>query len=80
MQNDDKENVPNIEKQGWQSEEIVEQASGQQSDEITRQILRGDETKGNADERDIAGSVSSDETPQGREETKYKTGGSKLNG
>ena len=80
MQNEDKENIPNIEKQGWQSKEIVEEAANQQSDEITREILRGDETKGNADERDIAGSVSSNETPHGREETKYKTGGSKLNG
>ena len=80
MQNDDKENIPNIKKQGWQSEKIVEEASSRQSDEITREILRGDETEGNPDERDIAGSVSSNETPQGREETKYKTGGSKLNG
>ena len=80
MQNDDKENIPNIEKQGWQSEKIVEEASSRQSDEITREILRGDESKGNPDERDIVGSVSSNETPQGREETKYKTGGSELNG
>ncbi len=80
MQNDDQENIPNVERQGWQSEKIVEEAANRQSDEITREILRGDETKGEPDERDIAGNVSTDETPQGREETKYKTGGRELNG
>lgn len=80
MQNDNKENIPNIEREGWQSEEIAEQASNRQSDEITREILRGDETKGEPDERDIAGTVSTNETWQGREETKYKTGGPDLNG
>jgi hypothetical protein len=80
MQNDDQENIPNIEKQGWQSKELVEEAANRQSDEITREILRGDETKGEPDERDIAGNVSTNETPQGREETKYKTGGPELNG
>lgn len=80
MQNDHKENIPNIEKEGWQSDEIVEEASNRQSDEITREMLRGDETKGEPDERDIAGNVSTNETWQGREETKYQTGGPKLNG
>ena len=80
MQNDEKENIPNVERQGWQAEKIAEEAANRQSDEITREFLRGDETEGNPDERDIAGSIPSDETPRGREETKYQTGGSKLNG
>lgn len=80
MQNEDKENIPNIEKQGWQLEEIVEEASSMEPDEITRKILRGDETEGEPDERDVAGNISTNETPHGREETKYDTGGSKLNG
>ena len=75
MQNDKKENVPNVEKQGWESREIAEEASNQQSDEITREILRGDETQGNPDERDIVGSVDSEDTPHGREEQKHKNGG-----
>lgn len=75
MQNDDKENVPNIERQGWQSDEIAEEAANQKSDEITREILRGDETKGDPDERDIAGGVDSEDTPRGREEQKHKNGG-----
>lgn len=80
MPNEDKENIPNIKKQGWNSEEIIEEASNMQSDEITRKILRGDETEGEPDERDVAGNVATDETAQGREETKYRTGGPKLNG
>ncbi len=75
MQNEDKENILNVERQGWQSKEIIEEAANQQSDEITREILRGDETEGNPDDRDIAGSVDSEDTPHGREEQKHKTGG-----
>ena len=37
---------------------------------IQRQTLRGDETKGNPDNRDHAGSADSKDTPQGREESK----------
>ncbi len=75
MQKQDEENIPNIERQGWNAEKIAEEAANQQPDEITRKILRGDESEGNPDERDIAGSAGSGETPQGREEQKQKTGG-----
>lgn len=75
MQKQDEENIPNIERQGWNAEKIAKEAANQQPDEITRNILRGDESKGNPDERDIAGSAESGETPQGREERKQKTGG-----
>ncbi len=80
MQNNDQKNITNVEKQGWQSEELIEEAANEQADEITREMLRGDESKGNPDRRDIAGGVDSNETPHGREETKHKTGGSNLNG
>ena len=57
------------EKQGWNADELAEQASQQDEDAIQRQLKRGDETKGNADERDDAGTVDKDDTAQGREET-----------
>ncbi len=66
-----RDEVPNVKRQGWSAEEVAEEASNQESDEIYRQISRGDETKGDADERDIAGSPENTETPQGREETKH---------
>lgn len=62
--------VPNVEREGWKADEIVEESVNKQPDETVREILRGDETKGNPDERDIAGSPKSEDTPHGREETK----------
>ncbi len=52
------------------AQEISEQSSGMMPDEIERQILRRDETEGDADERDIVGSADRNETPQGRETAK----------
>ena len=78
MENEEKENIPNIKKQGWKAEKIAEEATNKESDEITREMLRGDantDKQINADERDVVGSVDSDETPHGREETKHKNGG-----
>lgn len=56
--------------QGWNLEDIAGEASQQTDDEIYREARRGDETKGDADERDAAGSSASKDTPQGREEAK----------
>lgn len=70
MQEKVRDEVPNIKRQGWSAEKVSEEASNKESDEIYRQIARGDETKGDADERDIVGSPENTETPQGREETK----------
>lgn len=73
MQNEtknDQEKVPDVNREGWNVEEVSEESVNKPSDEITREVLRGDETEGDADERDIAGSVDSDETPHGREEAK----------
>lgn len=55
---------------GWKADDVASQASQQDEDEIQRQIKRGDETKGDANERDNAGSADSNDTPQGREEAK----------
>lgn len=54
-------------------EEIAEQSTNQPPDEIQRQMLRGDETRGDADKRDTAGSANSNKTPQRREEAKPDT-------
>lgn len=59
-----------VEKQGWNAEKLSNEATNKESDEIVRQMKRGDETKGDADERDVAGSPEKSETPHGREETK----------
>lgn len=56
--------------QGWDLEDISNEASLKETDEIQREALRGD-----AGSRDIAGSSASEDTPQGREETKNDTQG-----
>jgi hypothetical protein len=58
------------EREGWDIKKLSDEASQKDDDEIQRQTLRGDESKGNPDNRDNAGSVASDDTPQGREESK----------
>ncbi len=73
MQNNPKiesEQFPDVERDNWSVENISEEAANESSDEILRKILRGDETEGDADERDIAGGVESADTPHGSEEIK----------
>lgn len=64
------EQFPDVERQDWDAEKVSQESSNKPSDEIVREMLRGDETKGNPDNRDVAGGVESAETPHGREETK----------
>lgn len=54
------------------SEEIAEQASKPDHEQIFRQPRRGDESKGEPDDRDIAGAVDHEDTPHGREEVKHQ--------
>jgi hypothetical protein len=61
---------PSIEREDWRAEDISNESSNQMSDEIVRQVLRGDESKGSADNRDVVGGSKSIDTPQGREEAK----------
>jgi hypothetical protein len=56
--------------QGWDLEDIAGEASQKEADEIYREARRGNETEGDADQRDVAGSTSTNETWQGREESK----------
>src|SRR5687767_10643212 len=62
-------------------EDITDEASHRDADGVLRQTLRGDETKGDVDKRDIAGAADVKDTPQGREETKNdKAGAVNQNG
>ncbi|HVF30498.1 MAG TPA: hypothetical protein VNA22_05985 [Pyrinomonadaceae bacterium] len=62
-------------------EDITDEASHRDADGVLRQTLRGDESRGDADERDIAGATPFENTPQGREETKQdKAGAANQNG
>lgn len=73
MQEDSKvkaEQFPDVKREDWSAENISEESANDQSDEILRKVLRGDESKGDPDERDVAGAVESADTPHGREEIK----------
>lgn len=74
MQKQDKEKIPNANRENWNVTELAEQSANEESDETMRKVLRGNEEKGNPDDRDVAGAANSDETPQGREENKKQTG------
>ena len=69
---------------GWDREDIkniTDEASHRDADGILRQTLRGDETKGDPDERDVVGATDFEDTPHGREETKNdKKGAANVNG
>lgn len=54
----------------WDVKELSDEASQIDENEIQRQLRRGDESTGDADERDVAGRSESKDTPQGREEAK----------
>jgi hypothetical protein len=61
----------NVKRDGWSADKISNEAANKEPDEVTREIARGSEqNKDNADDRDVAGSPETDETPHGREETK----------
>lgn len=63
---------PAAQRDNFNAEEVSDQSVNQMPDETVRQILRGDETDGNADDRDIVGRSRTIDTPQGREEAKIK--------
>lgn len=65
-------NIPNVEREEWNVQEIADESANKPADETLREVLRGDESKGDADERDIVGGPDSIDTPQGREEAKLR--------
>lgn len=70
MQNKNEDSKSQGERDGWDVKSLSEEGSQIDEDEIQRNLRRGNETKGDADERDIAGRSASKDTPQGREEAK----------
>jgi hypothetical protein len=70
--------------QGWNKEDIediTDEASNRDADGVLRQTLRGDETEGDPNERDIAGAPEAKDTAHGREEAKNdKKGAANVNG
>jgi len=56
MNQDDKEKVPRVEKDGFTAEELGEQAANEDSEDILRKMLREEETGAEADDKDIADS------------------------
>ena len=52
--------------------EIAEQASKPDYEQIHRQTRRGYEPKGDPDERDVAGAIEHEDTPHGWEERKHQ--------
>lgn len=70
MQSENDSASPADPKDGWKIKDLADEASLTDEDQIQRQILRGDESKGDPNDRDIAGAVDVDETPHGGEETK----------
>jgi len=72
MQTPAKENeeIQDVKRDQWNAEDLANEATNMPSDEITRGMLRGDETQGTPDDRDIVGGVASKDTAHGRKETK----------
>lgn len=68
MQNSDNKADP-VE-DDFSSSDIAEEGSLNDQDDVQRQMLRGDESKGDPDQRDNAGAPDHDETPHGYADTK----------
>ncbi len=68
MKKQNEDEIPDVKKQGWEAEKLIKESANEESDDVVRKILRGDESKGDADKRDIAASPDFDDTPRGREE------------
>ncbi len=68
-ENDDRQ-FSKTKREDWSGEEISEESTNLSPDEIMRQMLRGDETEGDADDRDVVGSANSNKTPERRERSK----------
>lgn len=73
-QKEDSEKIPNAKREDWSVRQVADESVNQSTDETLRQFLRGDETKGDPDERDVVGGSDSIDTPQGREEAKKDKG------
>lgn len=70
MKKEEISDVPNVEREGWEIDSLIEESSNQLPDDTLQRTLRGNEQEGNPNDRDIVGNVDSNETPHGREEAK----------
>lgn len=70
MQEQDKKEFANTEREGWKAKDVSKEGVNQMPDETMRQILRGGKSGENGDDHDVVGSADKNETPQGREEAK----------
>lgn len=53
MKESEKKHIPELKKQGWSAREIIEQGANEESDEVVKKILHGDEEKGNEEKRSL---------------------------
>lgn len=66
--------MPEIERDDWNIKKLADESTNKSADEMMREVLRDDESRGDADARDVVGASDSINTPQGREEAKKYTG------
>jgi hypothetical protein len=52
----------NVRREGWNADDLGDESGYQDSTEFARQLIRGDESKGSPDDRDIAGVTALNET------------------
>jgi hypothetical protein len=57
-----KQTGDDVTRDGFSAEELAEQASYDDETEIARRMRRGDESKGDPDERDVAGTLDPQDT------------------
>lgn len=67
--------VPNVQKQGWEVKKLMEESVNELPEDTLQKTLRGNENKGNPDDRDLVGKPDFNETPRGREEAKTNARG-----
>ncbi len=61
------ENIPDVEREGWEAEELIEESAYLESDEVVQKIVRGDNSGDEGDD-EIVDAPDFDDTPRGRQE------------
>ncbi len=61
------ENIPDVKREGWEAEELIEESANQESDEVVQKIVRGDKSDVEGDD-EIIDAPDFDDTPRGRQE------------
>ncbi len=63
---DEDRDPQNVEREGFTAEELGEASAYTDSTEMAQQMRRGDETKGDPDERDVVGATDFKDVEEGR--------------